>query len=172
MTVSLAELNQLAAPEASDLFRAACGASSWVDQMVTNRPYDSVEHLLAAADTAWAASGPDEWHEAFANHPRIGEAHSVARQSELAQGWAEGEQSKARLASSSIFDQMSLVNHAYEGKFGHIFIVSAASKSAGELLELARERLKNDPATELRVAANEQAEITRLRLKKLVGDST
>jgi 2-oxo-4-hydroxy-4-carboxy-5-ureidoimidazoline decarboxylase len=35
------------------------------------------------------------------------------------------------------------------------------------MLAILRARLNNDPATELRVAAAEQAKITRLRLEKL-----
>jgi 2-oxo-4-hydroxy-4-carboxy--5-ureidoimidazoline (OHCU) decarboxylase len=38
-----------------------------------------------------------------------------------------------------------------------------------EVLALLRERLKNDPETELRVAAEEQRRITRLRLETLLG---
>src|SRR5262249_48931562 len=46
-------------------------------------------------------------------------------------------------------------------------IVCAAGKSAAEMLALLRERLQHDPADELRIATNEQAKITRLRLQKL-----
>jgi 2-oxo-4-hydroxy-4-carboxy-5-ureidoimidazoline decarboxylase len=37
------------------------------------------------------------------------------------------------------------------------------------MLALARERLRNDPDVELRVAAEEQEKITRLRLDKLLA---
>jgi 2-oxo-4-hydroxy-4-carboxy--5-ureidoimidazoline (OHCU) decarboxylase len=37
------------------------------------------------------------------------------------------------------------------------------------MLTLARERLVNDAATELHIAAEEQMKITKLRLMKLVG---
>jgi len=37
------------------------------------------------------------------------------------------------------------------------------------MLEVLRHRLTNDPTTELRIAAAEQAKITRLRLDKLVA---
>jgi len=37
------------------------------------------------------------------------------------------------------------------------------------MLAALRARLANDPVTELRVAAEEQAKITRLRLEKLVA---
>ncbi len=64
---------------------------------------------------------------------------------------------------------MSLVNRAYETKFGYIYVVFATGKTARELLDMARQRIKNDPETEIRVAAEEQRKITQLRLKKLIG---
>jgi OHCU decarboxylase len=167
MTVSLDELNALPQSEAEELFSSVCGASSWIIEMARGRPYDSVDQLLAKADEAWASTGPDDWYEAFSHHPRIGEGESAAGQNARAKGWSEKEQALIRGASSNVFDQMSLVNRAYEEKFGFIYIVSAAGKSGDELLELARERLRNDTDTELRIAAGEQAKIMRLRLEKL-----
>jgi 2-oxo-4-hydroxy-4-carboxy-5-ureidoimidazoline decarboxylase len=60
------------------------------------------------------------------------------------------------------------LNQEYEGRFGFIYIVCATGKSADELLELAHRRIENDRDTELRVAAEEQRKITRLRLEKLL----
>ena len=45
----------------------------------------------------------------------------------------------------------------------------ATGKTAPEMLALLRERLANDPSDELRIAAGEQAKITRLRLEKLLA---
>ena len=55
-------------------------------------------------------------------------------------------------------------NEAYERKFGYIFIVCATGKTADEMLELLRTRLKNGPSREIHIAADEQAKITGLRL--------
>ena len=55
-------------------------------------------------------------------------------------------------------------NATYLDRFGFIFIVCATGKSAEEMLALLRDRLPNDRATELRIAAEEQAKITALRL--------
>jgi 2-oxo-4-hydroxy-4-carboxy--5-ureidoimidazoline (OHCU) decarboxylase len=55
------------------------------------------------------------------------------------------------------------INDEYEAKFGFIYIVCASGRSASELLEIARRRLTNDRDTELRVAAEEQRQITNLR---------
>ena len=166
MTVSLDELNSMPREEAAELLRSCCGATSWVNAMLDRRPYESATRLLDDADVAWATTSVEDWHEAFAHHPRIGEK---AGERGRAAAWSEAEQKKVQLASSSVHDQMSLVNVAYERKFGHIYIVSAAGKTATELLSIARSRLKNDAGKELRIAAEEIRKITRLRLEKLIG---
>jgi len=55
----------------------------------------------------------------------------------------------------------------YEERFGHIFIVFATGKTAEEMLALLRLRLANDAEDELRIAAAEQAKITRVRLERI-----
>ena len=64
--------------------------------------------------------------------------------------------------------ELAEVNRQYEQRFGTIYIVCATGKSAEEMLAIARQRLNNSPDDELRVAAEEQRKITRLRLLKLV----
>jgi len=50
-----------------------------------------------------------------------------------------------------------------------VFLICATGKTAEQMLEALRGRLMHDPATELRIAAQEQANITRLRLDSLVA---
>jgi 2-oxo-4-hydroxy-4-carboxy-5-ureidoimidazoline decarboxylase len=57
-------------------------------------------------------------------------------------------------------------NQEYERRFGRVFIVCATGKSAPEMLEILRHRLRNDDAAEFREAAEEQRKITNIRLKK------
>lgn len=59
------------------------------------------------------------------------------------------------------------MNRRYEARFGYIFIVCATGKSAGEMLEMIESRVTNAPADEIRLAAREQARITRIRLEKI-----
>jgi OHCU decarboxylase len=66
---------------------------------------------------------------------------------------------------------MSEGNETYEERFGYIFLIRAAGRSAEEILALLRERLGNEPARELRVAAGQQAEITAMRLHRLITGS-
>ena len=157
----LAELNGLPATEAAAHLHACCGSAVWVAKMVNARPFESIAALLRAADLAWAATGPVDWIQAFAAHPRIGErAKSV---------WSKDEQSTAARSSEAVQMQTAQLNAEYERRFGHIYIVCATGRSGEEILADLTARLDNNPEDELRVAATEQHRITRLRLGKLIG---
>ncbi len=71
---------------------------------------------------------------------------------------------RSRDATEDVLTALADANQAYVDRFGFIFIVCATGKTANEMLELLRERLPNDRDTELRIAAEEQAKITELRL--------
>lgn len=73
------------------------------------------------------------------------------------------------VATRTVRAELAEANRTYESRFGYIFIVCATGKSAEEMLALVRSRLRNDAETELRVAADEQRKITRLRLEKLLA---
>ncbi len=151
-------LNTRTEEDARRELTACCGSPRWVQQMLDARPF---EDLLATADAIWNALSPDDWREAFAAHPRIGE--------KKADRFSGAEQSGARDASAATMSALADVNREYEQRFGHIYIVCATGKSADEMLALARQRVANAPADELAVAAAEQAKITKLRLLKLVS---
>ena len=73
-------------------------------------------------------------------------------------------------ATGDVKQALADVNHDYEQRFGYIYIVCATGKSADEMLQIAQSRLRNDPDTELRLAAEEQRKITQLRLRKLLEE--
>jgi 2-oxo-4-hydroxy-4-carboxy-5-ureidoimidazoline decarboxylase len=170
--VTLDDLNALPPDRAADALGACCGASRWVESMVAHRPFASIDAALAVADDAWAPLGPDDWREAFSHHPRIGEQGSAVPQDTRGAAWSSVEQGGVAAAADTIREEVARVNREYEAKFGHIYIVCAMGKSADELLSIARRRLQNEPSAELRVAAGEQHQITRLRLRKLLSDHT
>jgi 2-oxo-4-hydroxy-4-carboxy-5-ureidoimidazoline decarboxylase len=169
MSISLARLNHLPAPEAADHLRACCGASRWVEGMIARRPFADVESLLAAADGVWQACEPMDWVEAFAHHPRLGERHATTMVSATARGWSAGEQGAAGRADEATRAALARASAAYERRFDRIYIVCAAGRSAQELLADIERRMRHDPDRELAVAAEEQRKITRLRLLKLLG---
>jgi OHCU decarboxylase len=77
------------------------------------------------------------------------------------------EQAQIRTAAEATLQDLSRLNREYEARFGYIYIVCATGKSAEEMLALLKKRLENDPEEEIAVAAEEQALITQLRLRKI-----
>jgi 2-oxo-4-hydroxy-4-carboxy-5-ureidoimidazoline decarboxylase len=169
VTLTLARLNALPAAEAAEHLRACCGSSRWVEAMLARRPFARVDQLLAAADDAWQATGPKDWDEAFAHHPRIGERQATAPVSATAGAWSAGEQAAAGGAGAAVRAALVEANTAYERRFGRIYLVCAAGRSAEELLADVAARMRNDPEREREVAVEEQRKITRLRLNTLIG---
>ena len=72
-------------------------------------------------------------------------------------------------ASLQTLEQLAEGNKQYEEKFGYIFIVCATGKSADEMLHILQSRLPNDASKEIKIAAAEQAKITKIRLEKLLA---
>jgi OHCU decarboxylase len=138
--------------------------------MVARRPFHTVDAALDEAEDVWWSLGPDDWLKAFAHHPRIGERLGAELQDARGAAWSAGEQSGADHAAADVQSALAEANRAYERRFGHIYIVCATGRSAEEMLAIAQARLANDAETELRIAAGEQAKITRLRLQKLLTD--
>jgi 2-oxo-4-hydroxy-4-carboxy-5-ureidoimidazoline decarboxylase len=67
-----------------------------------------------------------------------------------------------------VLDALAKKNQEYLDRFGFIFIVCAAGKSGEEILAALEQRLPLDRAVELGNAAEEQRQIARLRLEKLL----
>lgn len=139
---------------------ACCGSAEWVRRMLAARPFAIWERLERSAETIWRGLPSEAWLEAFAAHARIGE--------KAASRWSQQEQSGAAGAPRETIEALAGANRAYEERFGHIFLLCATGKSAEEMLAIMRERMQNDPETEMRIASDEQLKITMLRLMKLV----
>jgi 2-oxo-4-hydroxy-4-carboxy-5-ureidoimidazoline decarboxylase len=155
-------LDAMPESQAMEVLRQCCGSSRWVEAMMARRPFGSREAVLSAADEIWTSLDSDDWREAFAHHPRIGE--------QTTSSVATKEQSGVSGAAEDVRQALAKANRDYEQRFGYIYIVCATGKSAEEMLAIATGRLQNDPDTELRVAGEEQRKITRLRLQKLLED--
>ena len=57
-------------------------------------------------------------------------------------------------------------NRQYEERFGRIFIVCASGRSAAEILALLEQRMQNSADAEMLEAAEQQRQITQLRLRR------
>jgi 2-oxo-4-hydroxy-4-carboxy-5-ureidoimidazoline decarboxylase len=134
--------------------------------MASCRPFKDVHTLLATSDRIWRALSVSDWSEAFESHPRIGDREKPAAATAQSAAWSAEEQSRAAASDDSLKQALAEGNLEYECKFGRIFIVCATGKSAAEILEILRRRLSNDETAELHEAAEQQRQITQLRLKK------
>jgi OHCU decarboxylase len=175
----LDELNALDPATAERELLRCCGSTRWARMMASARPFGTADEMLAAADRIWPALGPDDWLQAFRAHPRIGETSESGGSggsgrsggsdaSGRSGDWSDQEQAGVRTARDAVRDRLAEGNRHYEARFGYIFIVCATGRSAEEMLAMLERRLTNHPDDELRIAAEEQRNITRLRIAKLV----
>jgi 2-oxo-4-hydroxy-4-carboxy-5-ureidoimidazoline decarboxylase len=116
---------------------------AWADSVLEGRPYGELAALLDRSDDVVSGLTESEVDAALAGHPRIGEraesldAEAAARSAREQSGMASAdERLKAELARG---------NADYESRFGRIYLVAAAGRSAPELVDLLHERLGNDP---------------------------
>jgi len=165
---TLAELNGWPEARARAELLRCCGCASWAAAMAGRRPFESRDALLRAADEEWGLTARPQWIEAFSHHPRIGGKDALRAKFAATRDWARGEQAGAAAADERTLDALERGNRDYEERFGHVFVVCAAGKTAPEMLALLRARLGNDAEDEARLAAAEQAKITRIRLEKLI----
>ena len=168
MSDGLEQLNHAAPETAVTQFLNCCGSQKWARMMTDARPFANVSVLLEKAEQIWHGLQPEDWLEAFAAHPKIGERKAAPKQPKQSAEWSQNEQSGTQMAAESVLDELAESNSLYEEKFGFIFIVCATGKSAEEMLEICRERLSNIAETEIRISAEEQRKITEIRLKRLL----
>jgi 2-oxo-4-hydroxy-4-carboxy-5-ureidoimidazoline decarboxylase len=166
--VTIEALNALTPSEANEQFKLCCGASNWVEKMNQNRPFQDGNEVYKKAASIWFSLSSNDWLEAFTHHPKIGDFDSLRKKFHNTKSISKNEQSGLNDAEKSILKDLAESNQLYEDRFGFIFIVCAAGKSADEMLALIKIRLKNNMDTEMLNAANEQNKITQLRLKKLL----
>jgi 2-oxo-4-hydroxy-4-carboxy-5-ureidoimidazoline decarboxylase len=158
--VSLEALNAMPAAQASEHLLACCTSERWIHNVTSGRPYGSVGEILARSDESVAGLDRSDLEQALAGHPRIG-AGSAA-------GPSRQEQAGVQAADQATLRALAEGNEAYEQRFGHVYLVCATGRSAGELLALLRERLGHDPGTEWGIVRRELGKINRIRLRRLL----
>jgi 2-oxo-4-hydroxy-4-carboxy-5-ureidoimidazoline decarboxylase len=171
MNPTLAAWNALDPEAAAQAILPCNGSLAWAEGMAALRPFATPFDLTCSADLVWKSLSNKARQHAFDSHPRIGEQHAKAASASSPEvqaaslAMSAAEQSSAQL-TDDIQQQLAAANRAYEAKFGRIFIVCATGKTAAEMLAILNQRLRNDPATELLEASEQQRQITQLRLRK------
>jgi OHCU decarboxylase len=165
-TEVLARWNELPPEAAAAQVLPCCGSPAWARQLAGRRPLPAEAALLSASDQIWRQLQPGDWMEAFSKHPRIGERQAPPAAAAQSAAWSAEEQGQVARAADVVRKELAAGNRAYEERFGRVFIVCASGRSAQQMLEILRRRLQNDDRAELCEAAEEQRQITNLRLKK------
>ena len=186
MSGVLKRWNLLPPEAAANEILPCCGSRSWAEGVTGRRPLADEVTLLAVSDKVWSSLAEADWREAFRGHPRIGEnrigetrigeatisettigeTKAPQEASQQSAAWSGQEQRKVAEGGESAKVALAESNREYERRFGQIFIVCATGKGPEEILTILQRRLGNDPANELREAAEQQRQITQLRLRK------
>ncbi len=171
-TLSVAELCALPAAEQAERCKRCCGASAFAAGMVCALAADpprEVAAVLGLAETVFDRFGAADWLDAFGHHPKIGDLDVLRRRFGGGADLAHQEQRAVAAADEATLRALHELNLEYEARFGFIFIVCATGKTAAEMLGLLRQRLGNSREREIALAAAEQRQITRLRLRGLLA---
>ncbi|MFP5021674.1 2-oxo-4-hydroxy-4-carboxy-5-ureidoimidazoline decarboxylase [Pseudonocardia phyllosphaerae] len=182
--VPLDRFNAATAAELDELLRACVSSPAWAERILAGRPYGSIDDLVAAGEKAVRDLDTGEVDAALAGHPRIGERTErssfsadeqagVRRSSGQAcvDGGSSGQGSPGSDSPGPGDDTAARLadgNARYEDRFGYVFLIRAAGRDAEEILAELERRLGNDPAAERAEAAGQLAEITALRLRRVV----
>jgi len=166
----LTNWNSLDAASAAREVVPCCGSSAWAEGLAALRPFADAQELFAASDRIWTPLSEPAWREAFDSHPRIGQQHARSATAQSL-SWSSAEQRAAMSDEDATKLALAEGNRQYEERFGRIFIVCASGKSAAEILAILNDRLNNTPAAELLEAAEQQRQITQLRLRRWLGVS-
>jgi 2-oxo-4-hydroxy-4-carboxy-5-ureidoimidazoline decarboxylase len=164
MNPTLARWNTLDPTTAASEILPCCGSQAWAEALTAARPFADEPTLLQASTQIWRTLPEAAWQQAFDCHPRIGQQHARHATGQSLR-WSAQEQSAATTTDATK-QALADANHRYEEKFHRIFIVCATGKSSAEILTILESRMHNDPATELREAAEQQRQITELRLHR------
>ncbi len=165
-TAALHGFNALPDAEARTSLLACCASSTWTQRMLAGRPYPTVERLLDMAEDTCRSLSPSDVDEALSGHPRIGDrAEGVSREA----AWSRQEQAAVSDADAAVQAALHAGNVAYEQRFGRVFLIRAAGRTPAQMLAELERRLDNDPESEQQAVVDQLAQITRLRLAKLLA---
>jgi 2-oxo-4-hydroxy-4-carboxy-5-ureidoimidazoline decarboxylase len=169
MNKVLAQWNSLDPATAAREALPCCGSRAWAVALASRRPIADEPSLIEASSAVWLNLPEEAWLEAFDSHPRIGQKNAQGHTSEESLRWSAQEQGEVLSEDEAAKLVLEEANRRYEQKFGRIFIVCAVGKTSAEMLAILEARMKNDAATELYEAAEQQRQITQLRLHRWLG---
>jgi 2-oxo-4-hydroxy-4-carboxy-5-ureidoimidazoline decarboxylase len=121
--MTLHDLNTLSKEQLKIELLKCCGSSEWVSKMLPFFPAEDLVELLEDAEEQWFKCSEEDWKEAFAQHPKIGDVGSLEKKFASTASLASTEQMGVNSASKATIEELAKGNEEYEKKFGYIFIV-------------------------------------------------
>jgi 2-oxo-4-hydroxy-4-carboxy-5-ureidoimidazoline decarboxylase len=155
--------------------RACLAVPRWIDEVAARAPFGSVDELLEAGREAANPLTPEEVEAALADHPRIGERPTGEG---AAQQFSRAEQATLDADTDTDADDADLAaaiaegNAVYEKRFDRVFLIRAAGRSRGEILEELNRRIRLDDNEEFAIVEQQLREIALLRLEKTFAGTT
>ena len=149
-----------------EVLQTCCVSTKWLERGFVELQHCSDTEFLIKQEEIWWQLEPSDWLQAFEGHPRIGDVSSLAEKFKETESIASSEQSGVDRATDDILVELKEYNDRYFERYGFIFIVCASGKSALEMLSLLKDRMNNSRDDEIKIAAGEQAKITKIRLER------
>lgn len=163
--MNVQEFNALSASEAEQLVRPCLAVPRWIDDVVSGRPYSTVQDAIDTAEASGARLTTAEVDQALAHHPRIGErAEGGSTEARL----SRDEQAGLGTVHEDVQTRLARGNVDYEEQFGQVFLIRAVGRSQEEILTELQRRLNNSPEQEAVEVADQLKQIAILRLEGLL----
>ena len=163
----LDNLNALSQQQYLEQLQHICSSQRWQQLMLKQRPIRSMQQFKQVAEDAFKQLNEADWLEAFAGHPMIGDMSSLQKKYSQAKHLSQAEQAQVAEAQQDTLQQLLDLNHAYLERYGFIFIICASGKPAEVILQALQQRYGQSREQELSTAAEQQQQISFLRMEDL-----
>jgi 2-oxo-4-hydroxy-4-carboxy-5-ureidoimidazoline decarboxylase len=168
------DFDDLDEDHARALLLRCLSAPAWADGVLSGRPFETKDTLVAAADRGARELSPADVEAALAGHPRIGEraaaGHNAAASAQEQAGVVStgSTDDRGRAIAEQLAQQLAEGNRVYEERFGHVFLIRAAGRTGPEVLAELERRLGNPPEVEREEMLDNLRQIALLRLENEV----
>lgn len=138
-------------------------------RLLAARPFSSYLELIEYAHTVCLGDQltQEEKIEVMNAHPRIGAAKKDLSASSLKEQGYQSKQEKISVQDEQVNKQLSVLNQAYEDKYGFKFVVFVAGRPRSEIIPIMQARIMADNREqELFTGMTDMILIAKDRLKK------
>jgi 2-oxo-4-hydroxy-4-carboxy--5-ureidoimidazoline (OHCU) decarboxylase len=132
-----------------------------VRELVRKRPYESMTDFIGQMDQVLLTLDSADYAGMISKFSRLGDNLERDKLKYIGE-----ECSHLKLVT---IDEIQELNRVYQGKFGHIFILSVSGMSVEEILAAMRERVENEPGREFKRNVEEVNKIIRVRVPKVLN---